>query len=788
MFRYFFLSLAYLFFLSTACLSSCWAIDDCNSNGVDDLQDIIASQIEVREASGLIGQFDFSYADMNRDGCVDLVSNNNTCGGGCSTPTSFSVFLNDCQGNFEKSFASNAFETFGLNSDFELVQANPFGFVDVLEIPNTSSFSSRDLFSNSGDGTSFAESRTDQDFLALPPEGQIDNNSADIDGDGIDEDISFNVEMGNPVIEIAFSACGSSRVYSLPEEFVFTAEEEVSGGSIGVIGYDINRDSQNDLIVFHRREESAGNSSLNAAFFINIDGEELTDATYLGSESGQATGVTIRDLNYDGYPEVFLSSLSFPQNARIAGGSVYSLFGNATSLDANSNSIPDECETEYTLWNSNLNMFNILEVINQSDEPQRVWIEVRDDSGERFFGRYVTLPARSQRDFILNDLNGFESDKFGVVAVRGEVTGRLQFYRPQNGSAFFSEFDYSFGTPLESASTGTGHVGFNTFEPSANPLDQANSVFNWLSLVNLSSTVQSFVVERFGFTGELIDIRPVSLASFERIDLAAGHDLEGRRVGLIRVNPRDSNEPYVSQIVRYGANPAGGFNFAFPLKVRPAPESTFYSFASTQNSSANWLELLNVKDESVDYTMNTYSFNGSLINSRTQALPANGQQHIFLNDILGENTYGYVEVIPAVSESIIAQSMFYARDVNGSILSMYGTQDVPASSMRLATSYNAFLGMNNTLKISNFGSKTENVTLSVDGSDIPGSSIQFTFAPFETKEFDLSDTLLFGTRENSYGALIFEGDRNASIGGYVVREHSSPTLAEVDFRSPSIAR
>ena len=66
--------------------------------------------------------------------------------------------------------------------------------------------------------------------------------------------------------------------------------------------------------------------------------------------------------------------------------------------------------------------------------------------------------------------------------------------------------------------------------------------------------------------GVLLNTTEVSIPALGRRDLDGGHSNPGpNQFGLNEIVPEDPTAPYVAQLIRYGTNSQGGYDFAFPL-------------------------------------------------------------------------------------------------------------------------------------------------------------------------------------------------------------------------------
>jgi hypothetical protein len=432
-----------------------------------------------------------------------------------------------------------------------------------------------------------------------------------------------------------------------------------------------------------------------------------------------------------------------------------------------------------------------LELINASESAEQVTVTFNDINGTTQDTVTFTAQPGSQTDIIINDLNGFQESSYGVVIITGNITGRVFFYRTAEGTnPLDPEYEYAFGIPLLEGITGTSAAGFNTFQPSYDPADANNPVFNWFSVVNLEETTQSYTVQKFDINGNLLSQQPLTLAPSARSDIEGGHVLPGpSNVGMMKVIPNNGSAKYIAQIVRYGLNRFGnGFEFAFPLVARNGNSEKFYVQFFTAYPGQTWLELVNTSSLAAPATLR-YIHDGNVSTFNT-TVPANSQLHFDIATVLGSTATGIVEISNFPSGSLIAQGMTYYTtrllrifgETPGKVRAVFGLQGQPATSSNILTSYNLFLDMENFIFISNASSTATTVTVQVKvvgESDVTETDIEI--GARDHVDFFIPEEMTFGTKVNSYGSLRVLSDSPGIIYSNLLRLHGEPGSAATSF-------
>lgn len=445
----------------------------------------------------------------------------------------------------------------------------------------------------------------------------------------------------------------------------------------------------------------------------------------------------------------------------------------------------------YLLWNGFLGMVNIAELINPSSDTSSttsITASLYSISGQLMHTQTLNLSGGQQFDLILNQLPGFTADSYGIVKLEytGSLEGRTSFYR-QVGS----EYEFAYSIPFTQPLKGTTGVSFNTYQPSTAPSEASFSVYNWLSLINLSGSDETFTINSYNQVGTLIAARQVMVPSFGRADVDGGHTMAGPGiVGLHEIIPQSSATNYIAQLIRYGANsgpgaPASGYFFAFPLSAHAGNGQPIMLPTSRQFSEANWIEVANLKNSTVNATVSFYNMSGA-VQSNQVALAPHSQQHFFVdNSRLADISRGYVTIDADTPNSVIAQSMLYYRSSEGSIRAMYGVESREPLGTIYNGSYNLYLGMQNWLSLSSSSSQYVSATIETIGPG-GGSSNTYTLSPYGTLVFPIHDASDFNTVADSYGFVRVTADRPNVLIADLTRMRRPNSI--FDFAFPTAVR
>jgi len=375
---------------------------------------------------------------------------------------------------------------------------------------------------------------------------------------------------------------------------------------------------------------------------------------------------------------------------------------------------------KYMLWNGFLEMINVLEIVNQGEVPRNATLRLYSIAGEGQSQLSVEIPARGQRDIVLNDVQGFERDSYGVATLEyegTEIQGRLTYYsKPSGGGSYAFAFSLPLMDPVDEAVI----APFNTYHPSFNPGEAGLRVFNWLSIVNLDpANSRQFAVRRFLEDGSLSAESEVFVPPFGRIDLDGGHGEGPNRVGLNEVIPQEE-APFISLIHRFGQGPSS-YDFAFPIVAARGDSSPQWVPISSGANAVNWVEVYNLSDADALVRVRFLDNFGRELNSggaEDVVLPRS-QRHFLASAALEPGFSGAAEIISENAARVSALSMFYFLKSSLSIDAVYGSAGKAPLSGELAGSYNLFLDMFNWLRVFNTTSNMQDLRLTVSGPGGP---------------------------------------------------------------------
>lgn len=443
----------------------------------------------------------------------------------------------------------------------------------------------------------------------------------------------------------------------------------------------------------------------------------------------------------------------------------------------------------YALWNSFLDMQNILELVNTDSKNATARLFLYAVDGSLAYTTTITIPSYSQKDLILNSIDGFKTNSYGIVKIThsGVLDGRISYYRKDAQGGF----DFAFSVGFTNPTLGTSSVGFNTFQPSLNAQDSNLIVENWLSVVNLSENAARFIVNSYNQNGELLKSNMLKVSPFMRIDVDGGHGFAGAGVvGLHEIIPLDSNTQYISQLIRYGRNQNLGYNFAFPLGAKAGNGRPLHMPISRLHGSDNWIEVANTLNLSEHITVKFFNSLGEEVSTQNLKLNSHAQTHLNAASYLSDGESGSVIVTSEHLNSIVAQSMFYFRNTTGGISAMYGTQAKESLGNNLTASYNLFLGMNNWLKLSNTSNSDINILIKVQSASFNTSELnteyEVTILAHSSIDVALHDSRELKVEPNSYGSISLTTQTSNSIIAELIRTRSISD--ELDFAMPTLVR
>jgi len=359
-------------------------------------------------------------------------------------------------------------------------------------------------------------------------------------------------------------------------------------------------------------------------------------------------------------------------------------------------------------WNSFLDQTNILSVFNKTEVEATAIVKVFASDSTLIAETPVVLGAKAQRDLILNDLDGFEKDRVGFAMIEfdedNDLDASLTRYKANDP---VGGFDFTVTERSKSLRSGNSSVSFNTFNPDQSETADQSGSMNWVSVSNPDPVNELQITRKlFGTDGTMLDSLDFTVPPLSRVDVEAGHESLGQNLaGAVSLIPASLTAQYHAIIDRYGVkidDRGMEISFASSSPARACLKKQMSKQFSTLPGTDSWMALSNVGDNSAMFKVIVEDVYGAISEEMTVQLPANGQQHILLDQITEElQVTGMVIVVP-MSEGACAifDVTNYAYNMESGEVSEVadGTERLPEPGVTFAA-YNTFLGQENWLRL-----------------------------------------------------------------------------------------
>lgn len=463
-------------------------------------------------------------------------------------------------------------------------------------------------------------------------------------------------------------------------------------------------------------------------------------------------------------------------------------------------------------WNGFLGVTAVVEVVNTGTEPLEVKVTLYGMEGSRVSEKPTAVKTRikggEQRDFIVNDMIGFEEDRYGIVKVEFTTqyyNGRITYYKPDQDaqvswrSSNGKEFDYVFANPFVSPVKGKSFVSFNTYQPSR-ALGEGNYLVpNWLTIINSHETEpRLFKVRKYDERGTWLEVTNTvgtvqqncrvvegdllcKVQPMGRIDVDGGHVSPGpQRVGLLEITPLDEDTPYSANLIRYGMKSTPDIyteDYAFGMYFQTSAGSTRTQSIPvwTGDSQENWVEVVNVDDTKTLTRIELVNSAGETLQVIVDALQPRATRHYFVGDYMSGSQTGIVR-IKGTDGNVIAQSVAYYRnqltDAMSATLSLQAREQY---SKTIYGTYNRFLSAYQWLKVVNLTGVERQVTLAIDN----GQNFILTLDPYSGLDIPLHESV-YGIMPNTIGSFSLQDTQPAKIFANLIRMKVAPS-GETDF-------
>jgi len=441
-------------------------------------------------------------------------------------------------------------------------------------------------------------------------------------------------------------------------------------------------------------------------------------------------------------------------------------------------------------------MVNILEVINKGDEDLSLLVKLATDTGEipRGIVRY-TIPHGEQQDIVLNNISGFSSDHYGVIAIESnheEYDARVTMYAPSTDRG---NIPFSYSVPVSNKRGNKTYMSYNSYNPSRSALDQGLLVANWVSLANTGDRQAAFELVYYNQAGEEISRKAVELPALGRVDMQAGHEFPGgKSVGLIAVEPNTEGSTYVAMLTRYAlkssacsnnncsANPSSNPSYSYAVGIpadNGSAEKQYVGIGGTAESMSV-IELAAVSPERATGTFKWYSSEGTLQAQESFSLNPNAQRHI----VVPATSLGSIEVSSESGKLLIGSVVYHYDEDDASVAGVEYSPGAEPFGLSLYGSYNLHLGMNNWLRL--FNTSAERETLTVRYLRARGSSEQdqYNIPPRGRLDLGIHERAM----RNTYGLVEVTTSSPGVIAAQVVRTRSSSSNTGFEFTSATGVR
>jgi len=425
----------------------------------------------------------------------------------------------------------------------------------------------------------------------------------------------------------------------------------------------------------------------------------------------------------------------------------------------------------YFLWNNNLDMMNVSEMVNGGGVFFDSVISVFSDTGN-FEGEFAgwLQPDGANHAVIPQSSAPYGIGRMDLVPAGSANTfdGLLAQYRfaPDGNELEFAKF-----SPYIQATSGTKYVSYNTFQPSLNPAELGNEVTSWVEVANPDPAPKSFTVNLYDTLGNLVSSQALSVPAMGRFDVQGGHITPGAaNQGLVEVIPSDPNAPFITQVSRYGGDaPAGvapaSFSFASTSVGNDGFTSEIVAPVSSGGGAQNWVIVTNTASTATSVLVEFLDYSANIVQSSTVNIAGMAQATFNADSLFPGGASGLVRITPQGTEPIIADSTFFFFKADGSISSAYITHAEPNYSVPKHGTFNTFLGQQNWLKLYNDSTSTQTVTINVNqlgiaNPAVPLGSTTVTLAPGQGIDAELEATLGFNIPDNTYGTVEVDSTGN----------------------------
>lgn len=448
----------------------------------------------------------------------------------------------------------------------------------------------------------------------------------------------------------------------------------------------------------------------------------------------------------------------------------------------------------YSDYNTFLDADNFLELINAGTETTDVSVQVYDITGAVIDDASYRLQPSEQRDIDIRAIVD-QDDTYGVVKVSFDasdpdksIIGRMSIYRLDPDDV--TNYSFAYAKELLRPVRDITYVTSNSYDPQG----FGNLVPNWAQVTNLDSQSRKIVHRLYNISGTVVAEQELTLAPFERRDVAAGHQF-GQSVYLNEFLPESDDFDYSATVTRYGPGTApGSYIFAIPLNAKEGIDSEqFVPIVNKESFTAdscftqtNWLEVVNTTSDTVRADIDYYSNTGQLLDSDSTNIAPHAQAHFNASALLesSNRTAGVARVSANISDSLLVQSsVYYHHCEENRLETAYAVEGLLPRTLPLTSSFNRFLTMQNELQT--IATRTVNQTATVT---LTSGGVELSSTPSDFTRISLLEQVLnesFGTQPNTYGVISLDSTASEGVVGVNLRyRKTGPRQREFDYVVP----
>lgn len=316
---------------------------------------------------------------------------------------------------------------------------------------------------------------------------------------------------------------------------------------------------------------------------------------------------------------------------------------------------------------------NVIECINVGGEEGFINVRVLGNDSGILGEQRLFVPASGSPHLVLNQFPITDRTGTFIITPVPDEEEQLPSFKLNCYTVVYrmapagseKELDYAFVLPVSAPLRGVNSGVFNSIRP-----DGAEApVLNWLSIFNPNEEQEDIVegiikvYDQNGDFAKNVSFGPIAPGA--RQDFPLGHE-EGQVVGTYQVILFDTELPYGAFLTRYSPSSAGRFNFAFPLTPQEGSCDSGPLPASTMDPAINWGEIANPARNPVQVRVEVRNQLGALLLDEVRLIGGFSQEHVYLNQYLGERSVGTFRVRcvneEQAGDGVITASLFYGQN------------------------------------------------------------------------------------------------------------------------------